>query len=251
MKFALVVFLTLSLSSASLNVWAQSPKPLTELVPTASNYNFHVIESSFDLGGRVMHFGLRVNNSKDESYSVYDLGGKYTRFETWVGIPGDYPGANNRSYSIRLDGKKVVSNDDDLMKSFDAPKHITVDVTGVQSLRLYGNYAIYYGEPVLYRGTPASACVASLVAPRDGVTVSASSTILLWEPVSGATRYGVEIVCTKGSSPCIYALNATDSTTKFDLTGVANGEYQWSVIAFNSKGVMGKFSKDRTFVVAR
>lgn len=248
MKFAWIA-LILSLSLACTNAWAQTPKPLTDLSPTASYHNFHVVGRPFDLGGKVMHFGLRVQD--DEAYSVYDLGGKYTRFETWVGIPGDYPGAVNKNYSVRLDGNKVVSNDDDLMKAFDPPKHIELDVTGVQSLRLYANYGIFYGEPILYRGTPASASVATLVSPQDGVTMSAGSINLIWEPVNGATSYGVEIVCTKGSSPRIYALNATDSTAKFDLAGVANGEYHWSVIAFNSKSVMGKFSKDRTFVVAR
>ena len=250
MKFAWIAFLILSLSSVGLNAWAQTPKPLTELTPTDSPYNFDVPDKPFALGGRVMHFGLMAHY-KEVSASVYDLGGKYTRFEAWVGVPEEKSNSTDQSFSIRLDGKMVLTNKNDPIKSGDPPIHLSVDVTGARSLRVAGDGAVYFGEPLLYRGTPASASVASLVAPRDGVTVSASSTILLWEPVSGATRYGVEIVCTKGSSPRIYALNATDSTTKFDLTGVANGEYHWSVIAFNSKGVMGKFSKDRTFVVAR
>ena len=250
MKFLLYVCLISAILTNCQSIWAQTSKPLIELPPTASNYNFHVLDRPFDLGGRVMHFGLRVVNFHEESYSVYDLGGKYTRFETWVGIPGDYPEATNRNYSIRLDGKKVVSNDDDLMKFFDPPKHIEIDVTGVQSLRLYGNYAIFYGEPVLYRGAPSSANIANLVAPQDGATVSADAVKLLWEPVNNATSYGIEIVCTKGSAPHIYALNAIHSIEIFDLSSIPNGEYRWSVISFNKKGVMGKFSKDRAFNVA-
>lgn len=42
-----------------------------------------------------------------------------------------------------------------------------------------------------------------------------------------------------------------DSNTKFDLTNVPNSEYHWSVIAFDSRGTMGKFSKGRTFIVAK
>ena len=251
MKFTWITFLILSLLFACPNVWAQTPKRVTELTPSESPYNFSVEDKPFALGGRIMHFGLGGENDYNEYYSTYDLGGKYTRFEAWVGVTDRYIGGTGQTFSVRLDGKKVLDNNDDPMKISDPPKHIVIDVTGVQSLRLYGNIAIFYGEPVLYKGTPASASVATLVAPQDGATVSASSISLLWEPVNGATGYGVEIVCTKGSSPRIYALNATDSTTKFDLTGVANGEYHWSVIAFNSKGVMGKFSKDRTFVVAR
>jgi len=250
MKFAWIAFLILSLSLAGPNAWAQAPKPLTELKPTEASNDFTYQSEPFALGGKVMHFGLG-GDDYDEYASVYDLGGKYTRFEAWVGIADKYPGMSNLTYSVRLDGKEVLYNGDDPMKSFDPPKHIVLDVTGIQSMRLYGKKTIFYGEPVLYKGTLASANVANLVAPQDGATVSASSISLLWEPVNGATGYGVEIVCTKGSSPRIYALNATDSTTRFDLTGVANGEYHWSVIAFNSKGVMGKFSKDRTFVVAR
>ncbi len=250
MKFTLIVFIVLLFSLISPNAWAQAPKPLTELKPTEADNDFRFQGEPFALGGKVMHFGLG-GDDYDEYASVYDLGGKYTRFEAWVGIADKYPWMSNVTYSVRLDGKEVLYNGDDPMKSFDPPKHIVLDVTGVQSMRLYGKKTIFYGEPVLYKGASASASVATLVAPQDGATVSASSISLLWEPVNGATGYGVEIVCTKGSSPRIYALNATDSTTKFDLTSVANGEYHWSVIAFNSKGVMGKFSKDRTFIVAR
>lgn len=250
MKFTWIAFLILSLSSVGLNAWAQTPKPLTELTPTDSPRNFYVPEKPFDLGGRVMHFGLMAHY-EEASASVYDLGGKYTRFEAWVGVPEVNSNSADQSFSICLDGKMVLTNENDPMKSGDPPIHLSVDVTGARSLRVKGDGAVYFGEPVLYRGTPASASIANLVAPRDGVTVSSSSINLSWEPVNNATSYGVEVVCTKGSSPRIYALNATDSTTKFDLTGVANGEYHWSVIAFNSKGVMGKFSKDRVFTVAR
>lgn len=182
MKFSWIVCMMLLFAFTSPNVRAQTPKPLTELTPTASDYDFQATDQPFDLGGRVMHFGLEKNWVKDEAYSVYDLGGKYTRFETWVGAPEGYGSSVNGSYSIRLDGKKVVSNGDDPMKPNDPPKHIEVDVTGVQSLRLYGNYGIRYGEPILYRGTPASANIANLVAPQDRATESGSSINLLWEP---------------------------------------------------------------------
>ena len=248
MKFSWIICIALSLALGASNAWAQTPKPLTELKPVDSPIGFEPQENPFSLMGRVMHFGLGATGG-DASASVYDLGGKYTRFEAWAGVSDSY-NCTDRIFSIRLDGKLVLTNESDPMKSGDAPIHISIDVTGVQSLRLRAHNGIFFGEPVLYRGTPASASVANLVAPQDGTTVSTGSVKLIWEAVSGATGYGVEIVCTKGSSPHIYAVNAGDSTTRFDLTSVPNGEYHWSVISFNGKGVMGKFSKDRTFVVA-
>lgn len=105
----------------------------------------------------------------------------------------------------------------------------------------------------LYKSAPPSSSVTTLVAPTDGTQVTGNSVNLSWELVNEATNYGVEIVCTKGSTPYIYSVNVLGGVcnTKFDLSNVPNGSYQWSVIAFNGNGVMGKFSKSRTFVVAR
>ena len=198
-----------------------------------------------------MHFGLGAGWG--DAASVYDLNNRYERFEAWIGVPDNRTGMQDRSFSIRLDGKLVQTNEDDPMKSGDPPIHISIDVTGAQSLQLKGSKGIYFGEPVLYKSTPTLVVtnVANLVAPLNGTIVSSNSVSLLWNPVDASTSYGIEIVCTKGNAPHIYSLNATGSTTRFDLSGVANGEYHWSVIAFDRKGVMGKFSKDRTFVVAR
>ena len=248
MKFLGIVCLALCLSFTTSNIRAQNPKPLTELKAVYSPIGFESQDNPFSLMGRVMHFGLGATGD-DASASVYDLGGKYTRFEAWVGVSDSYA-RTDRVFSVRLDGKLVLTNESDPLKSGDAPIHVSIDVTGVQSLRLRGLNGIFFGEPVLYRRMPASASVANLVAPQDGTTVSTGSVRLLWEPVSDATGYGVEIVCTKGNSPRIYALNASDSTARFDLTGVPNGQYQWSVISFNGRGVMGKFSAARMFVVA-
>ena len=249
MKFLWIILFALFLLFTLPNAWAQTPKPLTELKPVSGGCTIEIKDRPFSITGRIMHFGLGVAFYDVES-SVYDLGGNYTRFEAWVGIPDNYSKRTDKSFSIRLDGKLVLTNESDPLNSGDAPIHISVDVTGAQAIQIRGLQGIFFGEPVLYRGTPLSANIATLVAPQDGITVSTTSIKLLWEPVSNATSYGVEIVCTKGSSPHIYALNASDSITKFDLSGVPNGEYHWSVIAFDNKGAMGKFSKDRTFIVA-
>ncbi len=252
MKLFRTFILTVLVGLLSQSVWAQDSKPLTDLKPATEELVKQ--DSPFSLGGRVMHYGLASSMGGDSvSVSVYDLSGKYSRFTAWVGVPDGQSSNYGLRYVVRLDGKAVVDNKDDLMTPDKAPVHIDIDVTGVQSIKLEATNALSFGEPTLYKSAPPSSSVTTLVAPTDGIQVTGNSVNLSWEPVNEATNYGVEIVCTKGSTPYIYSVNVLGgvSNTKFDLTKVPNGSYQWSVIAFNGNGVMGKFSKSRTFVVFR
>lgn len=247
MKRAWLVLMAVLLTFGCSEAKAQESVPLTNLKPVTEGLVPNRESSS--IAGKVMHFGL--GTPLGDTSSVYDLGGKYSRFEAWVGILDNSGKTNGKRFAVRLDGKVVLDNKDQLQQSNDAPVHIDLDVRGAQSMKLVAEYQVFIGEPTLYKDAPGPSSVATLVAPREGVRLTSKIVSLLWEPVDGATRYGVEIVCTKGSAPRIYALNATESTAKFDLTNVAGGEYHWSVVAFNGKGVMGKFSNGRAFTVVR
>jgi len=247
MKRAWLVLMAVVLIFGCSEAKAQEAVPLTNLRPVTEGLVPQ--KAPFSIAGKVMHFGL--GTPLGDTSSVYDLGGKYSRFEAWVGILDNSMKNNGKRFAIRLDGKVVLDNKDQLQQSNDAPVHIDLDVRGAQSMKIVAEDLIYIGEPTLYKESATPSAIATLVAPRDGMRLTSKLVSLLWEPVDGATSYGVEIVCTKGSAPRIYALNAPESTAKFDLTNVASGEYHWSVVAFNGKGVMGKFSNGRAFTVAR
>ena len=253
--FQLIAILFL-LAIAIGKVQAQSAKSLTALKPVSGG--FDIADTKVSIAGQIFDAALlqRFPFPTEYYFAVYDLGGVYSRFEAWIGIP-DGGSAYQQQFQIKIDGKIVAGNKDDLISPGDKPAHIVLDTTGAHSLKIVIEGGLLIANPVLYKAdatsfnTIASSGTANLVSPKNGAKATAGSITLLWEPVDGATSYGVEIVCTKGTSPHIYSMNATDSTAKFDLMGVPNGEYHWSVISFNDKGVMGKFSKDRTFIVAR
>lgn len=240
-----VVMLCLLVTGKS---FAQDTVPLAKIDAVSSDLN--TVDRQFSIADHIFSGGFRVYGTSEDRYAVYNLGGKYSRLEGWIGIADDDDqDAHDRHYEIRVDGKSVLNG---TTSYGDKPIRVALDVTGALSLRVTLAGAVYLGDPVLIKELPQQVKVANLLTPATGTRVTGNSVNLLWEPLDGATSYGVEIVCTKGSTPHIYALNVSggDSNIKFDLTDVPDGEYQWSVIAFNGSGVMGKFSKGWTFIVA-
>ena len=245
----IVICITVFVISVLSNVTAHAQAPLSLLEVKGVSENLSHRDNKFSIADQVYENGLYCGGwDQKDKFSVYDVGGRFTRLQGWIGIPDTDTGLRERNYQINLDGVAAVFGQ---LSSGDKPVRVDLDITGVHSVRVILGFRVHLGDPVLLKEASQTSGVTTLVAPQDAVRLTTSSVSLLWEPVNGAIGYGVEVVCTKGNAPRIYALNAIDSTAKFDMSGIANGEYHWSVIAFNSKGVMGKFSKDRTFVVAR
>ncbi len=250
MKIIIAIILWFVVAGFSTERRACAQTSLLTLTPLEGG-GLSVRGSKFSMSERIFNIGLYAEPGHDDGRgNIYDLAGKYSRLEGWIGRPDQFSSDSPAKWRIKVDGETVLTGE---VSQGDKPVHVDININGAKSLKIGLWDNVTFATPFLYKGSVQPVGVVNLIAPADGVRATGNNLNLLWEPVDGATSYGVEIVCTKGGSPHIYALNVTggDSNTKFDLTNVPNGEYQWSVIAFNGKGVMGKFSKDRTFVVAR
>lgn len=233
---------------------AQDERPLGSLKAVSGGLEY--LQEKFSIADRIFSSILRNRGGR---FAVYDLDGKYSRLEGWIGVDDKRRRERDKRYAISVDGQVVLSGE---ISSGDKPIRVDLDVSGARSVRVALDFEVLFADAVLSRGTSSSSQpsgVTNLIAPRDGARVTGNSVNLHWEPVDGAVSYGVEIVCTKlnGSSsrslPRMWAINVQDGETscRFDLSSVPNGDYHWSVIAFNSSGVMGKFSKNRVFSVMR
>jgi hypothetical protein len=75
---------------------------------------------------------LRGLGAHASSRIVYDLDGKYRRFQAWAGP--DAAGTPSITFEVRVDGKKVWASE--LMKKGAAARRVDVDVTGAKTLEL-------------------------------------------------------------------------------------------------------------------
>ena len=76
--------------------------------------------------------------------------------------------------------------------------------------------------------------------------------------MEGASAYGIELINTKLANPQgaqdtrrIFAATVLGGETSYRLDPheFPAGTYRWCVIAFDNKGVMGKFSQERSFSI--
>src|SRR2546425_5105220 len=86
----------------------------------------------FKLGGVVYQHAVPLQSNAD---LAIDLDGQAVRFTSMVGIDDDrQPGQGSVTFEVWVDGKKVA--DSGLMKGGDAPKSLSVDLTGAKRMIL-------------------------------------------------------------------------------------------------------------------
>ncbi len=92
----------------------------------------------------------------------------------------------------------------------------------------------------------------TLTSPADGITTSDTSPTFLWEAVSTAYKYKIDIADDSGFTNVIYSYPLTGDltiTTHTIGTDLPDGTYYWHVKAIDAADNEGSWSSSRSFVV--
>jgi len=92
----------------------------------------------------------------------------------------------------------------------------------------------------------------TLTSPADGITTGDTSPTFLWEAVSTASKYKIDIADDSGFTNVIYSYPLTgDLTTTSHTIGtdLPDGTYYWHVKAIDAADNEGNWSSSRSFVV--
>ncbi len=99
----------------------------------------------------------------------------------------------------------------------------------------------------------------NITSPLNGQTLSTQFPVFQWDPVSGATGYGIELLDQPPENPNSttasqyrIAIGATSGTTwNGDIRGLSAGTYYYRVIAWNQDGFITGFSDADSFVAPK
>lgn len=237
----------------------------------------------FSMGGVIFANGV-TTDVPAKRLAVYSVPAGAQSFKVSVGVPDATETGSTAA------GRAVFSLDGDLVEDLnpklgDKPKDITIDVRGKKALKIDFEGIVGLGEPKFLvdpkGGTPSKPTPPAkqggnkepekkpaqptppgvmprveLLRPNTGSKFR-QRLIVEWEAIQGAQAYGVELILIEAvgetlPSRCLRAFTVKGTTFEWNLTeDVADGDYQISVIAFGSKGVISKFSNPRLITVAK
>ncbi len=262
-------------ASKLVQIGLQSLKPVT-LVGS-----FGFVEE-FSMGGVIFSNGV-TTDSAAKRLAVYSVPSGAQNFKVSVGVPD-----SSETGSSAM-GRVVLSLDGDLVEDLtpklgDKPKDLTIDVRGKKALKIDFEGVVGLGEPKFLvdpkgpapKPTTPTKQGSSKEPEKKPTTAAPSGTmprvelirpntgskfrqrlIVEWEGIEGAQAYGVELILIEAKGEtlptrCLRAFTVKGTTFEWNLSeDVADGDYQISVIAFGSKGVISKFSNPRLITVAK
>ncbi|HVT90262.1 MAG TPA: NPCBM/NEW2 domain-containing protein [Tepidisphaeraceae bacterium] len=190
------------------------------------------------LNGQTYTKGIGVHGLSD---LTFNLGGQYTQFLSDIGVDDEVGNNGSVNFQVYFNGSSTAAYDSGKMTGSSATKQITLDVTGVQTLRLvvtnggdgadfdhadWANARIIAGEPV----TPPTA--------PDGLSATYNSTTnaidLSWnDNASDEVGYRVERKAGSGGTYAQVADLVAGSTTFSDSTNLSPGTtYYYRVYAY-------------------
>jgi hypothetical protein len=247
------------------------------------------LDKSFSMGGVVYDFGVAnlsyssTGSSSAERQVVYRVPDKATAFSGSVGVPdmiSPFGLEVELKVSFYLDGKLAAS----VVPGRDSvPEKFQLSVAGVKGLKIVYAGPVGIGDPsftspaakkpaktvpaknvpkpapkaeVKTEVKPTELARVAIDEPENGATFKDQLTVK-WQAVEGATMYGVEIVLVNASdnkpqSKPLRAFNTKTESFEWNFSDdVVNGEYQLSVIAFNKRGVISKFSAPKRIKIER
>ena len=129
-------------------VFLDALQPVSE-EPRSLHKNLNIGDMPLTIAGNRYLRGLGTHA---DSRIVYSLGGKFRRFQSWVGV--DITADVATTFSVRVDGEKRWESG--LMSHADAAAFVDIDVAGAQTLEL-----------IAASGTPRRGYGGGLVAQPD------------------------------------------------------------------------------------
>jgi hypothetical protein len=283
MVSALVFSSLVALSQQKLEVKLVDLDPVTAFGTKFSQKN------ALSIGGVVVPNGIgSLPNTGDgtKAYATYvfSVPEKATAFRSVYGIPdGEKSKGTEGILSVYIDGE--------LIKEYRAeaeqkPVKIEMTLNKAASMKLVFEGGGALGNPVFStlgatapKTTPDTQPKPKEKEPAKTDTTSVKSTtdvvrvvmtmpegsetyvnkaLFKWEKIDGATAYGIEFIMMRNddssATPTRLLRAFTTKGESFEWNfsdDVLSGEYQVSVIAFNKKGVLTRFSAPKRFKIAR
>lgn len=201
------------------------------------------------IAGQIFDFGASIGG---EGFCILDIGGRYRRFEAWVGLPDDRWRVREGRYSVQVDGRTVASG---TVNPGDKARPLDIDLAGAASMRIELSGAVLAVPKWIGTDVPEAKAPVT-VSPSDGMAVRKGTVTFVWKPVDGAHAYGIEIVATALKSPSqsgqprIWSFTTdAEPTYRVDFSEFPPGEYRWSVIAFDDAKTLGPFSRSSQILV--
>lgn len=208
------------------------------------------LEGKTSIAGQVFE-GYWFANVTAEGYIVFDLKGRFGRFDCAIGI-SDEEGGGEGSYSVSVDGEVSATGK---VRGGQKAVRLEIATSGAKSLRIAIKGWVTIAQPKFHVNLPIEV---KNVSPSDSARLKRGATSFVWTPVEGAKGYAIEIVATKlddapsAGSPRVWSFTTGEEPThRIDLSAFEPGEYRWSVIAFDEKAVMSPFSKSSRFVLTK
>jgi hypothetical protein len=242
---------------------------LYELRPVSKIGNAQ-IQSAMSMGGVAYTSGIRAGKSSTDGCVTYAIPPRMKSFVCDVGVVDtQQPDAQHvATFRILIDGVDAPGNCSGELRNMQLPQHVVLDVTGKKSICFMLTQGAGIGDPMFRvepvpgaseggggQGHPGKAPL--LTSPADKAQVSGDNVMLRWQPVEGATSYGISIVSFKSNDPAgpetprIWSAMAKGTSYSFKLSELPTGEYLWSVIAFGPTKPLGGFSTERVFALDR
>ena len=139
--FPVLGILALTLSQAwEFHAAETNGVPLSELTPLSARQDYGTLELDRSVQGEVLKIGdrefARGLGTHANSEIIYDLGGRGTRFESWVGVDAEMSGYKESSVVFQIvgDGRKLFASG--VMRLATPARQVKVDVRGVKKLAL-------------------------------------------------------------------------------------------------------------------
>lgn len=253
--FVFVVLMPVLLARTYGRSQSEEGTRLIDLNPVTSGGTagtFRTTTNKFSIADQICGWGV-YNRFNEDSFEVFDLGKRFQSLKGIIGID-DGDSAQQGHFTIAVDGQEV---------SYGKVQHgkalpLKLDLTGGSSLRITLNDC-WIGDPLLSEASvdaTTSMWVPRLLSPVDGVAVN-GDVELRWTRVGSATSYGVEILAVKLDSADDNAARiiakTVDGQTRALLKTepLAPGTYRWSVVAFDDRVLLGKFSEEHTFTISK
>ena len=156
-----------------------------------------VAGNQLSIGGKAFAHGLGTHATSE---IVYELDGGYTNFAAWVGVDDflkNHPEAPKASVVFQVFGDGTKLFDSGVMRINDPAKHVSVDVAGVQELKLVVTDAgdgiscdhADWAEPVLSgKKSEVRRQKAEYEVKAAGITVRLDASGNIVEPMDGKTK---------------------------------------------------------------
>jgi hypothetical protein len=234
--------------------------PLVKLRPVTTGGAINVFEHTFTMSGLVYDFGMQFMFHSG-GFAFYDLKRQYRSLNCKLAIDDNFdPGDSPSTYSFKLDGKVLTSGE---FRKGRPPLQISLDVTDGRSLGFKLTNGVSLGNPVLSTkpsqdGAGGNKAIApALSEPQDKAIARNDTLTFRWREVPGADTYALQVILKRRQGnkrqpdTRMWAVTTTSSSFTWDLKDWPSGQYLWSVLAFDNERIIGIFSEEREFTVAR